>query len=81
MKLSKKTNLYLMLLFYLFAFYCMNLTIWIVSDLIESPNKSIIITSSFLLRKTILPLFFWMYFLLGGKLIENYAAKIAEKGR
>lgn len=71
MKLSKKTNLYLMLLFYLFAFYCMNLTIWIVSDLIESPNKSIIITSSFLLRKTILPLFFWIYFLLGGKLIDQ----------
>lgn len=71
MKLSKKTNLYLMLLFYLFAFYCMNLTIWIVSDLIESPNKSIIITPSFLLRKTILPLFFWIYFLLGGKLKDQ----------
>lgn len=71
MKISKKTNLYLMLLVYLFAFYCINLTIWLVSDLIKSPNKSIIITPSFLLSKSILPLFFWIYFLLGGKLIDQ----------
>lgn len=60
-----------MLLVYLFAFYCINLTIWLVSDLIKSPNKSIIITPSFLLSKSILPLFFWIYFLLGGKLIDQ----------
>lgn len=71
MKLSKKTNLYLMLLVYFFAFYSMNLTIWIVSELIESPKNSIIITPSFLLGKSIFPLFLWIYIILGGKLTSQ----------
>lgn len=69
MKISKKTNLYLMLLLYLFAIYSINLAIWIISDLIESPKDSIIISTSFLVGKTILPLFFWLYLILGGELI------------
>ncbi len=71
MKISKKTNLYLMLLLYLFAIYSINLAIWIISDLIESPKESIIISTSFLVGKTILPLFFWLYLILGGKLIAR----------
>ena len=71
MKISKKTNLYLMLILYLFAIYSINLAIWIISDLIESPKNCIIISTSFLLGKTILPLFFWLYLILGGKLIAR----------
>jgi hypothetical protein len=79
MKLSKKTNLYLMLLVYLFAYYCINLTIWIVSDLFESPNNSLIITSSFLFKKSIFPLFFWIYSLLEGKLVKQINSNYENK--
>ncbi|MCL9810136.1 hypothetical protein, partial [Flavobacterium luminosum] len=71
MKISKKTNLFLMLLLYLFAFYGIYLTISIISYLIESKNGKVVITSLFLVKKLILPLLFWVYFLLGGKLTER----------
>jgi hypothetical protein len=71
MKISKKTNLYLMQTLYLFAFYGVYLTLSIIDELIASKNGGVTITTSFLVGKIILPLFFWGYILLSGKLTER----------
>jgi hypothetical protein len=71
MKVSRKLNLYLMHILYLFLFFSVSLTIEIVADLFDSNLQKIGITPSYLIRPTILGSILWLYYTFSGILSKK----------
>lgn len=70
MKVSRKLNLYVMHIFFLFVYFSAILTIEVISDLYKS-DKKIEITGSYFIGPAILASIYWIYYTLSGKLSKT----------
>ena len=71
MKVSRKLNLYIMHVLYLFIYFSLILTIEIIGNLCKSDIKKVEITASSFIAPAILSSFFWIYYTFSGKLSKT----------
>ena len=71
MKVSRKLNLYVMHILYLFLYFSFILTIEIIGDLYKSDVKEIEITINSFIGPAILSTCYWIYYTFSGKLSKT----------